>query len=180
MNAVQQLMAGDRGDALTKRIHRVAQALSYAYEGNIPADDLEQEMWLALMERAEDSAFLGRPDPEIVRKLAWCAKDFARREFRYQNQTLHAPDPDMTWEFFGASLVEVDDPYPNVDARLTAIQVIQATIQMLGGRTVEIATLLMQGHSKVETATRLDISPATVTYHLGKIRTAVLSQSVVC
>lgn len=172
-------MNAGKQEEVATRIGYVAIALARDYAargGCIEPEDFEQVMWVALLERIDDQTFTARPVNQVVNKLAWVARDWARREFNlYTNRTIEVEgltqDGDDTnpWEFLA---LEIDSPYPGLDLA----SAIEAAITALGGTTERIARSLMAGYSKRETADRLGIGPSLVTYHLGKMK-KVLSQA---
>jgi len=172
-------MNAEKQEKVAERIGYVAIALSRDYAargGCIEAEDFEQVMWVALLERQEDQSFTTRPVNQVVNKLAWVARDWARREFNlHTNRNIEVEgmtqddDGADPWEFLA---LEIDSPYPGLDLA----SAIEAAITALGGTTERIARSLMAGYSKRETADRLGIGPSLVTYHLQKMR-KVLSQA---
>ncbi|NIN96989.1 MAG: hypothetical protein GTO49_18850, partial [Anaerolineae bacterium] len=60
--------------------------------GHIEADDLQQQMWLHLMERQHDQGFLARPVNEIVKMLTWRAQGWARAEFKRHTNRIYSYD----------------------------------------------------------------------------------------
>lgn len=167
---------GEKYAPVVKRIERVATTLDYKYNHNIPRDDLIQEMWLALIERIDNQVFIGQPVKDIVNLLAWKARDYARKQFRYMNRLPKTSlmdkvlDPDE-WEYIAVAL----DPYEttrDVDTKLTAIDTVDKLMMALSGRprTLSIARSMLDGRSKVETARHLGIDPSTVTYHVKVMR----------
>jgi len=172
-------MNAGKQEEVAERIGYVAIALSCDYAargGCIEVEDFEQIMWVALLERIDDQTFTARPVNQVVNKLAWVARDWARREFNlYTNRTVEVEgmtqddDSANPWEFFE---MEIDSPYPGLDLA----SAIEAAITADAGTTERIARSLMAGYSKRETADRLGIGPSLVTYHLQKMR-KVLSQA---
>ena len=175
-----QATFGDKHDAIANRIEQVATALARHYEGDIPRDDLLQEMWMALFDRIDDEAFLAQPVNAIVNMLAWRAKDYARRQFRYTNPLPHGPRTPQAdhdeWEFIAVNLT-VADTTDDSDDRLTAAQLIDRLMDALADRpkTMRVARSILEGRSKVETARYLGLAPSTVAGHIAIMRTMVES-----
>ncbi len=168
-------MNDEKRQEVAERIGHVSIALARSYaarSGYIEAEEFEQVMWVALLEREDDQDFLARPVNQVVNKLAWVARDWARREFNlHTNRNVEGTTGDdgedaaPPWEFLA---LEAESPYPALDLA----EAIEDVIAALGGITERIAHSIMAGYSKRETADRLGIGPSLVTYHLGKMRVA--------
>ena len=166
---------GEKHEPIAARIEQVATALAAYYQGNIPRDDLAQEMWVALFERLDDSAFLEQTANNIVNKLAWEARYYARKQFRYMNKlprTARTGDEnDSPWEFIAMPL----NQYADVDDEMSAIQLIDLMMAKLANRpkTLRVARSILAGRTKLETARHLELDPSTVTGHIRNMRKIV-------
>jgi len=177
-----EMTLGEKYAPIATRIEQVATVLCVRYDGNIPRDDLAQEMWLALLNRSHDPVFTGQTVNAIVNKLAWEARSYARTQFKYMNRLPRNPrrldkerDQQVSsdqWEFIVVALV---DPYDDADDKLTAIDVIDKLMTALTDWpvTLRVARSMLEGRSKREAATHLGMDPSTVTYHIRKMRQMV-------
>lgn len=174
MNIEQQL--GEKHDAIANRIEQVATALAAHYDFNIPRDDLRQEMWMALIQRMANPTFLDQPVKDIVNKLAWRAKDYARKQFRHLNRLPLGPrsqsdERDAPWEFIAMPF----NAYDAKDNELDAIDLVDRLMEALSDRpkTLRIARSILEGRNKLETARHLDLAPSTVSGHIATMRQMV-------
>jgi len=175
---------GEKYAPVQKRIEMVATALNRSYNDNIPRDDLVQEMWLGLIERIDSPAFTNQSTKHIVNKLAWKARDYARKQFRYMNglsmtDILDGNHNPKEWEYFAVALTPYDTTN-DIDAQLTAIDRIDKLMLALANRprTLSIARSLLGGMNKVETAKHIGIDPSTVTYHIRVMRKILTEMTV--
>lgn len=180
-----QAKLGEKNEPIANRIEQVATALAAHYQGSIPRDDLVQEMWMALIERIDHATFLAQPVNAIVNKLAWKARDYARKQFRYINRLPHAantanddgPWMDTPWEFIAMPL----DQYAEADDEMSAIQLIDLMMAKLANRPkpLRVARSILAGRTKLETARHLNVDPSTVTGHIRNMR-KIVHQMMAC
>jgi DNA-directed RNA polymerase specialized sigma24 family protein len=193
MNGQTEQLAPDfTAGEFPARVTRIATRIAAGYAWNVEPQDVEQEMWMHLLENlaTDNTDLLTRPTNEILNKMAWKARDWARRQLcpmRHADGTRWSPTftaPNETWEWLADTIADEDlDQYAEADERLTVSanwgDAIEATLTTYSGTTAEsIIRSLMEGYTKTETAANLGISPATVTWNLKKVRATLQEQKV--
>jgi len=183
-------------EEFTSRVSRTAVHLAMIYNWQIDVQEIEQEMWLHLLEAA-DTDLLTRTSSEIINYMAWRARDWVRRQMcplRHNTPEGGRWNPmvefdDDGWEYLADTLAADDDPYAEVDYRLTFAKTWKPAIDTMldriaGSKAAAVAEQLMAGHSKAETARRLGQSAAAITYSVKKMKVTLdeimLSQAGAC
>jgi hypothetical protein len=180
-NTIERML-GEQTDDVTHRITIKARNLYWQYSQAIPIEDIEQQMWLTLMENLDDADFLTQTPAYITQLLYWRAKDWIATQLSYLN---HVTAEDA-WEF---AIDHIEDPIADLDDELSFDQewgfVISKMLEDVAGTTAEqVARSLMEGHTKAQTARAIDKAPSTITLNVKVIRAALerhrLSQAGAC
>lgn len=180
---IQQHVGESKYHEIEERMRIVALALERKYDHRqVSAQDLEQVMWIGILEHKDPISLLAKEVKQIVNLAAWRAKDWARGEFAYHNRNLTGKAGEYSlgnegdWQFFGVGHV---NPYDELDDQIDLEKMIEETVLALGGLTESIAIRLMAGLGKRETATDLEVNPGTVTKHLAKMRDVLSQEHIV-
>ncbi len=158
----------------------IALAADYAARGSqFESEELEQQMWLELMERKDDPELMARPVNQIVNLVAWRTKNWINRgEIKYTNCT----GGRIQIESSDFHAVVAHNPWHDVDDNLDQPWLeatINEMITSLGGTTEIVARNLMTGLTKAETARKMGLDRATIQYHKNKL-SRVFSQMGAC
>lgn len=174
MSTIEETLGAERYTLLAQRITGTAVNLAVRYDHNVEKDDLEQQMWCALLIQAgKDPDFLSRPVREIVNKLAWRAMEYARGEFEFMNASILADPSDYRLQ--NDRLGTPTDQYSEADDRIEATWLVEHLLEELHDRprTRHVAELILSGKTKTEAASEIGVAQPTITYHVNIMRQIV-------
>lgn len=172
-------------------VAKIGHSLARRYDFHIPADDLQQQMWLVYYENLshDPEAWQAHPVDYQARMMAWRTRDWIREQFSEINPTnLFSEDGaewEEEWEFVA---LEADlDPLLQLveEDRVTEYrQAIEQTLACLATKypaTYKVALALMDGQRKRSIAQAMQVGDSAISHHVKLIRTTfttVLSQAV--
>lgn len=156
-------------------------AYNVARRNDADPDDVEQEIYLAILERFEaDPEFLDETDAYIVNHGAWKATDVLRgRRLRTERDTATCYAGDGN-DLRNDALTT--DPWSDVNARLSTPDLAMLVSQVLAGLEDEtdqaIAKALMEGHKPAKIARQVGCSRRNVYYRMEVVKGEFLRADV--
>ena len=169
-------------------VGKISHSLARRYDYHIPADDIQQQMWLVYYESLDHNpdAWQAHPVDYQARLMAWRTRDWIREQFSEINPTsLLDQEEGDEWEFVALE-ADLDPLLAMVEEdRVSEYrQAIQQTLACLADRypaSYTVALALMDGQRKRALAQAMGVGDSAISHHVKVIRstfTTVLSQAV--
>ena len=172
---------------LAPLVSKISHSLARRYDYHIPADDIQQQMWLVYYESLDHNpdAWQAHPVDYQARMMAWRTRDWIREQFSEINPTSLLSEDGEEWEFVA---LEADlDPLLQLveEDRVSEYrQAIAQTLACLAEKypaSYTVALGLMDGQRKRALAQAMGVGDSAISHHVKVIRstfTTMLSQAV--